>query len=63
MDINNDVEDSFEIVIFAADVVKDSVMFVVVEEFDVEVVVLNIKVVVDIGAVVVLKVFAFVVSV
>ena len=38
-------------------------MFVVVEEFDVEVVVLNIKVVVDIGAVVVLKVFAFVVSV
>ena len=63
MDINNDVEDSFEIVIFAADAVKDSVMFVVVEEFDVEVVVLNIKVVVDIGAVVVLKVFAFVVSV
>ena len=63
MDINNDVEDSFEIVIFAADVVKDSVMFVVVEEFDVDVVVLNIKVVVDIGAVVVLKVFAFVVSV
>ena len=64
MDINNDVEDSFEIVIFAADVGKDSVMFVVVvEEFDVEVVVLNIKVVVDIGAVVVLKVFAFVVSV
>ena len=63
MDINNDVEDSFEIVIFAADAVKDSVMFVVVEVFDVEVVVLNIKVVVDIGAVVVLKVFAFVVSV
>ena len=36
---------------------------VVVEKFDVEVVVLNIKVVVDIGTVVVLKVFAFVVSV
>ena len=38
-------------------------MFVVIEEFDVEVVVLNVKVVVDIGAVVVVKVFAFVVSV
>ena len=38
-------------------------MFVVIEEFDVDVVVLNIKVVVDNGAAVVLKVFAFVVSV